>query len=224
MGSLETTNVVVFGADVVAELADFYFREHTPYKISAFVLDDPYVKEPTFCDRPVLALSQLLREFPPHEFKAFVALGYTKMNLVREEKYKSLKSMGYNFVSYLSPRTSCFSKSIGENCFIFEDNTIQPFVRIGNNVTLWSGNHIGHHSVIEDHCFLTSHVVVSGGVQVGERAFIGVNATIRDAVTIGSDSMIGAGAVVTRNLPPKSVLRAPKSELKAFESDQLRRV
>ena len=50
----------------------------------------------------------------------------------------------------------------GDNCFILEDNTVQPFVTIGNNVTLWSGNHIGHDSVIEDDCFISSHVVVSG--------------------------------------------------------------
>ena len=51
---------------------------------------------------------------------------------------------------------------IGENCFIFEDNTIQPFVKIGDDVVLWSGNHIGHHAEIGDHCFISSHVVISG--------------------------------------------------------------
>ena len=49
---------------------------------------------------------------------------------------------------------------------------------IGDNVTLWAGNHIGHHSTIGDHAFITSHVVVSGHVRVGEYSFLGVNATI----------------------------------------------
>jgi hypothetical protein len=53
-------------------------------------------------------------------------------------------------------------ENVQENAFILEDNTIQPFVRIGPNVTLWSGNHIGHHSTVEDHVFIASHVVVSG--------------------------------------------------------------
>jgi acyl-[acyl carrier protein]--UDP-N-acetylglucosamine O-acyltransferase len=51
--------------------------------------------------------------------------------------------------------------------FVLEDNTIQPGVRIGDDVTLWSGNHIGHDSVIADHCFISSHVVVSGWVRIG---------------------------------------------------------
>ena len=56
---------------------------------------------------------------------------------------------------------------------------MQPFVRIGSNVTLWSGNHIGHDSTVGDHCFISSHVVVSGHVEIGRNCFIGVNATLR---------------------------------------------
>ena len=72
---------------------------------------------------------------------------------------------------------------------MFEDNTIQPFARIGDDVILWSGNHIGHHSTIGDHCFITSHVVVSGNVHVGERSFIGVNATLRNSITIAPGTL-----------------------------------
>ena len=77
--------------------------------------------------------------------------------------------------------------------FILENNIIQPYVKIGNNVTLWSGNHIGHHSVIKDHC-LFPLVVISGRVTVDEQCFFGVNSTIRDNITIGKKSMIGAGS------------------------------
>ena len=96
----------------------------------------------------------------------------------------------------ISSKASIFTNKIGENCFILEDNTIQPYVEIGNNVTLWSGNHIGHHSIIRDHCFITSHVVVSGGVEIGENTFIGVNATLRDHIKIGKSNVIGAGALI----------------------------
>ena len=62
---------------------------------------------------------------------------------------------------------------------------IQPNVRIGNDVILWSGNHIGHDSTIEDHCFIASHAVISGNVTIGEPyCFVGVNATFRDGVTV----------------------------------------
>ena len=93
---------------------------------------------------------------------------------------------------------------------------MQPFVTVGNDVTLWSGNHIGHDSIIEDHCFITSHVVVSGHVRIGTGSFLGVNATLRNAITIAPESLIVAGAVITKNTTPKGVYyperakRAPK--------------
>ena len=76
---------------------------------------------------------------------------------------------------------------------------IQPFVRIGSNVILWSGNHVGHHSRIGDHCFIASHVVISGGVTIGEETFVGVNATFRDGVTVGPRNVIGAGALIMKD-------------------------
>ena len=92
---------------------------------------------------------------------------------------------------------------IGENTFIFEDNTVQYHVKIGNNVVLWSGNHIGHRSVIEDDCWLTSHDVISGFCRIGRGSFIGVNATLGDNVTLGEDTVFGAAAVTVKSLTEK---------------------
>jgi acetyltransferase-like isoleucine patch superfamily enzyme len=110
----------------------------------------------------------------------------------------------------LSSRATVFlGFELKENCFILEDNTIQPFARVGTNVTLWSGNHIGHHSTIEDDVFIASHVVVSGGVRIGQGSFVGVNVTLRDHVTVGQKCILGAGALVLEDLPDFSVV-APR--------------
>lgn len=113
---------------------------------------------------------------------------------------------------------------IGDNCFILEDNTIQPFVKIGNNVTLWSGNHVGHHSVIEDHCFLASHIVVSGRVRIGRSCFIGVNATFRDHVDIGEKSIIGAGALILSDVQPEGVYIGNATERSRVPSRRLKNI
>src|SRR6185436_3887870 len=122
-------------------------------------------------------------------------------------------------VSYVSSRCSYLSQTPpGDNCFILEDNTIQPFVTIGNNVTLWSGNHIGHHSVIDDHNFISSHVVVSGHCHIMSNCFLGVNSTIGHKVTIAKDTLLGAGAVVSKDtveggvyVPARSILLDKRS-------------
>jgi acyl-[acyl carrier protein]--UDP-N-acetylglucosamine O-acyltransferase len=76
---------------------------------------------------------------------------------------------------------------------------IQPHVRIGSDVILWSGNHIGHDSTIEDHVFIASHAVISGNVTIGESTFVGVNATFRDGIRVAPRCVIGAAAVIMKD-------------------------
>ena len=79
-----------------------------------------------------------------------------------------------------------------------ENNTLQPFVEIQDNVVLWSGNHIGHHSIIRNNCFLSSHVVISGHCDIGENAFFGVNSTVANNIKIASDNFISMGASISK--------------------------
>ena len=141
---------------------------------------------------------------------------------LRAEKYYQAKQLGYELVSYISSRCSFLTEyPVGENCAILEDNTIQPFVRIGNNVTLWSGNHIGHDATIDDHCFLASHIVVSGHVHIHPYCFIGVNATLRNSIEIAPETLIGAGAVIMKDTEPKGVYLPQRAELFKKKSDEI---
>jgi acetyltransferase-like isoleucine patch superfamily enzyme len=102
-------------------------------------------------------------------------------------------------ISYISSRATIFDNEIGDNCFILENNTLQPFTKIGNNVVLWSGNHIGHHGHIKDHVTFTSHVVMSGHCVIGENSFLGVNATLRDGLNIAKGTLVGMAAAITKD-------------------------
>lgn len=77
---------------------------------------------------------------------------------------------------------------------------------------LWSGNHIGHRSVIEDHCYLASHIVVSGYCRLQQHCFVGVNVTIADRVTVARDCFIGAGCLITKDTELDRVYSAPPAE------------
>ena len=187
--------LVIFGVGEIAQLAHFYFSTDSEYQVVAFSVNANYIDESTFCSLPVVAFEDVAKHYPPKSHDFFVALSYSQLNAVRKEKFLAAKALGYHLVSFISSHATVLNDGcIGENCFIFEDNTIQPFVTIGNNITLWSGNHIGHHSVIKDHCFIASHAVISGGVEIGEQCFIGVNATLRDHIKVGERCVIGAGA------------------------------
>ena len=214
--------LVIFGTGDVARLAHFYFRTDSPHEVEAFVVDAAYKQADTFGGLPLCAFEELAARYPPSEFDAFVAIGYTRMNALRKTKYQAMKDAGYRCVSYVSSRCTYLSTTPpGDNCFILEDNTVQPFVTIGNNVTLWSGNHIGHDSVIEDDCFITSQVVVSGHVRVGARSFLGVNATLRNAITIAPETLVAAGAVLMTSTRLKGVYIPERARRFSKSSDEI---
>lgn len=217
--------LVIFGSGDIAQLAHYYFSTDSNYEVLAFTVDAAYLTATEFCGLPVVPFEALASHYAPATHEVFVALSYSRLNQLRTEKYLAAKALGYRIASYVSSHATVLNEGrIGDNCFILEDNTIQPFVTIGNNVTLWSGNHIGHHSTIHDHCFIASHVVISGGVDIGESCFIGVNATLRDHIKVGEKCVIGAGALLFADAEPEGVYIGQAAERAKVPSTRLRKI
>jgi sugar O-acyltransferase (sialic acid O-acetyltransferase NeuD family) len=217
--------VVIFGTGEIAELADFYLTNDSNYTVVGFTVDEAFLTTSEFRGRPVVAFERVAETFPPERCKIFIALSYAKINRLRAEKVASARAKSYQFASYLSSKATTFKNfELKENCFILENNVIQPFAQVGANVTLWSGNHIGHHSIIEDDAFIASHVVVSGGVRIGQASFVGVNVTLRDHVNIGKQCVLGAGALVLEDQPDFSVVAPRGTERAKVPSTRLRAI
>jgi sugar O-acyltransferase (sialic acid O-acetyltransferase NeuD family) len=201
--------LIIFGAGELAEVAHYYFTRIERRRIGALVVDPEYLSEESKFGVPIIAIDDATACYPARDYDAFVAIGYTGMNSARAAKANELKTRGYRLTSFVSPRANVYTDAVGENCFLLEDNTVQPFVTIGDNVTLWSGNHIGHHTRIEDNVYVSSHVVISGGVTIGKNSFLGVNATIADHVNIAAFTLIGAGALILADTDPEGVYVSP---------------
>ncbi len=136
-----------------------------------------------------------------------------RLNYNRAKIYQEVKQLGYKCASYVSSKAFVWHNvQIGENCFILENNTLQPFVRIEDNVTLWSGNHIGHQSIVKNNVFISSHVVVSGFCEIGENTFIGVNSCIADGVKIAKDNFIALGSVINKDTEENKIYRGNPAE------------
>ena len=192
--------LIIFGDSAFAEVACEYFSYDSEYEVVAFTVSQDFLDRPELFNLPVIAFENVEERYTIDKFELFIAMTYSKLNRHRARIYYQAKDKGYKLANYISSRAILWpNEKIGDNCFIFENNVIQPFVEIGSNVILWSGNHIGHHSKIHNHCFLASHVVVSGFVEIGEYCFIGVNATIANNLKIGKNCLIGAGAMIAKN-------------------------
>jgi sugar O-acyltransferase (sialic acid O-acetyltransferase NeuD family) len=215
--------LLVFGSAEIAQLAKFYFEHDGDYRVAAFTVDDEFVEGDKFLDLPLVPFSEATKRFPPAEYEMHVALSYKKLNRLRQEKYEQAKAAGYRLASYVCSKSVTWPDlSIGDNCFILENQTIQPGVRIGNNVVIWSGNHLGHGSTIGDHTYIASHVVISGHCTIGQRCFLGVNATLRDFLKVGSDCFIGMDASVSKDMEDGAVAFGTPAEVFAADDRRAR--
>lgn len=198
--------VVIFGESQLASLAHFYLTHDSSHTVEAFCVDAAYRSAETYEGLPLVEFEHVEDRYPPDAYRMFLPLSFKEMSHLRRRKYEAAKTKGYDCISYVSSQATTWPDlDIGENCFIFEDNTIQPFVTIGDNCVLWSGNHIGHHTSIGDHVFITSHVVVSGCCRVDDHAFLGVNATVRDETHIAHHTLVGMGANIVADTEPEEV-------------------
>lgn len=210
--------IVIFGTGEIGTLARYYFERDSEFEVVGFTADDDFVSSDAFEGLPLIPFSQVKDVFPPDAFSMHVALSYRKLNSIRSDKYATAKAAGYSLPSYVCSRSVCWDDlSIGDNCFILENQTIQPTARIGSNVMIWSGNHIGHGSVIGDHTYIASHVCISGHSAIGTHCFLGVNSTTRDFVRIGSGVFVAMGAQVTRDVEDGAVVLGAKGEV--FSAD-----
>ena len=216
----KSKKLVIFGTGEVGVLAHYYFTHDSEYEVVAFTADDEFVTSDSFNGLPFIPLSSLLEKYPPDQYDAHVALSFNKLNQIRAEKYSVVKKMGYKLASYICSKSAFWPDlSIGDNCFILENQTIQPTVKIGSNVMIWSGNHLGHRGVIGDHTYISSHVCIAGFVTIGTHCFIGINATIKDFVKIGNSVFVGMDASVTGDIEDGSVVFGARGSVYPKESE-----
>ncbi len=202
MSKPKTRKLIIVGDSAFAEIAYEYFTHDSEYEVTAFAVESEYIKRDSLFGIPVVAFETVEKTYAPANHSFFAANVYTQGNALRARLYAAAKQKGYKAASYISSHAFIWRNvKLGEHCFVFENNVVQPFVNIGDDVVLWSGNHIGHHSNIGSHCFVSSHVVVSGFVNIGESCFLGVNASIANNVNVGSRCVLGAGSLVIGDVP-----------------------
>jgi sugar O-acyltransferase (sialic acid O-acetyltransferase NeuD family) len=219
---VKSKKIIIIGTTTNARLAKWYFDNDTDYEVVAFSVNKDFITAASWLGLPVVPFENLEMYFSPSEYFAFVAIGYTKMNKIREKMYREVKAKGFELPNYISSKCSFLTQEqIGDNNLILEDNTIQPFVKIGSNNVFWSGNHIGHDTVIHNHIMITSHVVVSGYCEIKDNCFLGVNSTIHNEVVLEKETLVAAAAIIAKQTIEKGVYLPAQTSLFKKNSDEI---
>lgn len=222
---IKNKKLIIIGSGETGLIAYEYFQFDSAYDVIAFSVDEEYINEKTINNLPVISFETLEDKYSPDIYEVYVAISSGKLNRNRTKVYNQVKEKGYKCASYISSKAFVWRNvEIGENCFIFEDNTLQPFVKIENNVTLWSGNHIGHNTIIKNNSFISSHCVISGFCKIGENCFLGVNCTIENDIIIEKDNFIGAGSLIQKNTNKKELYQTKQTELSKVNTHKLFRI
>jgi len=208
----EQCSIIIVGIGETADIAYEYFSAEDRYHVVAFSVNARYKSSETYRNKPLIALENLSDIFPSDQYKVFVALSSGRLNRDRQSMYDQVKQQGYSCISYISPRAFVWrTASIGENCFIFENVTIQHGVKIGNNVTVWSNSCIAHQAKVSDHVFIAPGCMICGYAKIGAFCFIGANTVFADHATVGDNSFVGMGSVISKAVPENSFVRPEKS-------------
>lgn len=205
------SKIVLFGTGRGADVAYRFLTADTDHEIVGFAVDDAHRTSSELRGLPVVSFEEVERHYPPDEVRMFILLGYQGMNALRRDKFNAAKAKGYTLESYVA--SGIFQAEPirrGENCFILDNQSISLDVEIGDNVVMWSSNHVGDLTVVESHAWISSHVTIAASVRVGEGAFLGIGATVSNNVVIGKASFVGAHVFVSGDVQPDTVMLSGK--------------
>lgn len=217
--------IIVFGTGKIAEVVYYYLKHESEFEVKAFTCDSDYIADELFAGLPVLPFEEITATHPPEDYAMFIALGYQDLNRTRAQRVAQARSMGYTLISYVHRDAGLPADTeVGENCFIMNQTHIQPKVSLGDNVFVWSGALVGHHSTVGDNCWVTSTASICGQVTLGKNVFIGANATIGNDLRIGDNCLLGSNTLITKDLQEGAVVVEKSSEVLRINSEQFLRM
>lgn len=189
--------LLILGAGLFAEdIADMVTE--CGYEIAGFVESrNPEVCRKTLFDNKKIYWIDDIAELSS-ECTAICALGTT----FRDQCIQQAEQMGFSFTTFIHPSARVSSRcSIETGTIISAGAMITAGVRIGRHVLVNRGALIGHHVEIGDFTTLGPGVNIGGGAKIKSQVYLGMGSIIRNNCTIGKHSVVGAGAVVVKDVP-----------------------
>lgn len=194
-------NLVIVGISTTAKTVLAFVKHYDLFNVLGFAVNNSYIREPTFCDKPVFAIEELDGIIDKSKDYLFVAIQWNRLNADRRNVYEMLKQEGFLFANIISPNAIIHGNLSGDNCWIADQVNIDFGTIIGSDCFLKVQSYVAGNCIVSDHCFIGAKSIIGGGCKVGEQSFVGINATIFDCTEVGKKCIVGACSIVKRNMP-----------------------
>ncbi len=160
-------------------------------------LDDGCEKGKNVLGIPVLGKTDEYANYQDCEF--VIAIGSPAV------RKKISEELPVKWYTAIHPRAvvSKLGVSIGEGTVIMANAVINPGATVGRHCIINTSTIVEHDNILKDFVHLSPKTALAGNVQVGENTHIGIGAQVIQGIKIASDVIIGAGAVVVKNIDEK---------------------
>jgi sugar O-acyltransferase (sialic acid O-acetyltransferase NeuD family) len=198
------------GRETLAILRDRQRSSSPPeFEILGFITSDVTRYGTHIDDCPVLGPESCIAEYPDAVLICAIGDPRDRIRVVRQ----CLKN-GVSFASAIHPSLICRPElEFGHGVIVAPNATMTTDVRIGAHVIVNNNVSVSHDCVIDDFVTISPGAVLTGYVHVEYGAELGANCTILPRRTVGRGAIVGAGAVVTTDVAPNTVVAGVPARL-----------
>ena len=188
-----------FGGEV-KEIIDRMNEKEPQYEVLGYVDDDPELLGVDFCGVKVLGGKDWLLDYAKdHEVYALIAIASFRA----KRKLDAIFDGKVKWASAIDPSATVSKYAeIGPGAMIQENVYIGPYSKLGRHVAINTKSSCGHHAVYGDYVSVMSYSDVTGHVVLEDDVYIGSSVCIIPGITVGRQAVLGAGAVVLKDVPP----------------------
>lgn len=175
-------------------------------KFDEIVITDPHIPVGTLVmGCKVVGTDDCLKDLYDNGFEyAFITVGSVNINSVRDKLARKAEKMGFTFPIIIDPSAVVAGSAIiGKGTFIGKNVIINSDTKIGANCIINTGAIIEHECLVDDFTHVSIGCILCGEVSIGRNSFVGAGSTVIQCLNIGDDVVIGAGAVVNKDIPSK---------------------
>lgn len=198
--------IIIGGKSSATLIADYiYDAQHKfnePIEFIGFAYDDLPIDSDINGFPVISKIGDVYKKHEKYKDVKFIFQSYDIQSMQKTIEFKDSLGIPLNrYCTFIHP--SCMiarSSTIGIGSIILAHTVINPKAKIGNFNSIMSGVTIGHDAVVGNYNLIATQAIVAN-IVMGDRNFIGINATTNNKITIGDDCMIGMASNVIKDVP-----------------------